>query len=52
MTPFDTEQTDRLLMTTKAVRRRLDLERPVPREIVVDCAPVDDSIVWNHGAAS
>jgi nitroreductase len=24
-------------MTTKAVRRRLDLERPVPREIVVDC---------------
>lgn len=37
MTPFDTEQTDRLLMTTKAVRRRLDLERHVPREIVVDC---------------
>lgn len=35
--PFDLEQTDRLLMTTKAVRRRLDLERPVDREVVVDC---------------
>ncbi len=35
--PFDTAQTDRLLTTTKAVRRRLDLERPVPREMIVEC---------------
>jgi nitroreductase len=37
VTPFDTAQTDRLLTTTKAVRRRLDLTRPVPRDVVVDC---------------
>ncbi|MCB1026657.1 MAG: nitroreductase family protein [Microthrixaceae bacterium] len=35
--PFDLEQIDRLLTTTKAVRRRLDLERSVDRETVVDC---------------
>jgi nitroreductase len=35
--PFDLTETDRLLMTTKAVRRRLDLTRPVPRDIVVEC---------------
>ena len=28
---------DRLLTTTKAVRRRLDLSRPVPREVVTEC---------------
>jgi nitroreductase len=35
--PFDLTQTDRLLMTTKAVRRRLDLSRPVARDVVVEC---------------
>ena len=35
--PFDLEQTDRLLSTTRAVRRRLDLERPVEREVLLDC---------------
>ncbi len=35
--PFDLSVTDRLLTTTRAVRRRLDLERPVEREIVLDC---------------
>src|SRR5690606_34657314 len=29
--------TDRLLSTTRAVRRRLDLARPVPREVILDC---------------
>jgi nitroreductase len=29
--------TDELLSTTRAVRRRLDLDRPVPRETVLDC---------------
>jgi nitroreductase len=28
---------DRLLSTTKAVRRRLDLERPVPRQVITEC---------------
>lgn len=35
--PFDLDQVDRLLTTTKAVRRRLDLERPVDPDVVVDC---------------
>ena len=34
---FDLEQTDKLLTTTRAVRKRLDLERPVPREVVLEC---------------
>ena len=36
-TPFDINETDRLLTTTRSVRKRLDLERPVPREIIEDC---------------
>lgn len=28
---------DRLLSTTKAVRRRLDLGRPVPRQVITEC---------------
>ena len=36
-TGFDTEQTDRLLTTTRAVRKRLDLTRQVPREVLLDC---------------
>lgn len=35
--PFDLNETDRLLTTTRAVRKRLDLTRPVPRELIVDC---------------
>lgn len=34
---FDLAMTDALLSTTRAVRKRLDLDRPVPREIVLDC---------------
>jgi nitroreductase len=34
---FDTAETDRLLSTTRSVRKRLDLERPVPAEVVLDC---------------
>ena len=37
MTRFDLETTDRLLSTTRAVRRRLDLERPVEPEIITEC---------------
>jgi nitroreductase len=37
MTGFDLASVDRLLSTTRAVRRRLDLARPVPRELILDC---------------
>jgi nitroreductase len=36
-TPFDLSVTDTLLSTTRAVRKRLDLTRPVPREVILDC---------------
>ena len=35
--PFPVEETDRLLSTTRSVRRRLDLERLVPEELILDC---------------
>lgn len=34
---FDTAMIDELLSTTRAVRKRLDLDRPVPREIIMEC---------------
>ncbi|CAB4870573.1 unannotated protein [freshwater metagenome] len=37
---FDLNQTDRLLTTTRAVRKRLDLTRPVPRDLIMDCIRV------------
>lgn len=37
---FDVDQADLLLTTTRAVRKRLDLTRPVPREVVLDCIRV------------
>ncbi len=36
-TTFDLDQTDHLLTTTRAVRKRLDLDRPVSRDVIVDC---------------
>ena len=39
--PFDdVTEIDRLLTTTKSVRRRLDLTRPVPREVVLECMEI------------
>lgn len=35
--PFDLAVTDRLLATTRSVRKRLDLDRPVEREVILDC---------------
>tara|TARA_B100000029_G_scaffold468044_1_gene504719 strand:- start:139 stop:783 length:645 start_codon:yes stop_codon:yes gene_type:complete len=35
--PFDLAETDRLLSTTRSVRKRLDFTRPVEREVVLDC---------------
>jgi nitroreductase len=37
---FDLTQTDRLLSTTRAVRKRLDLVRPVERDVLLDCLRV------------
>jgi nitroreductase len=34
---FDLAQTDALLSTTRAVRKRLDLEREVPDDVLLDC---------------
>lgn len=34
---FDLGQTDHLLATTRSVRKRLDLERPVEREVLLEC---------------
>jgi nitroreductase len=34
---LDITITDHLLSTTRAVRRRLDLERPVEREVILEC---------------
>jgi nitroreductase len=34
---FDLTETDRLLTTTRAVRKRLDVGRPVERALVLDC---------------
>ena len=34
---FDTAMTDELLATTRAVRKRLDLTRSVPRELINEC---------------
>jgi nitroreductase len=34
---IDLANADELLSTTRAVRKRLDLSRPVPREVILDC---------------
>ncbi len=36
-TPFDLSVTDALLSTTRAVRKRLDFDRPVPHEVIEEC---------------
>jgi nitroreductase len=40
MSDIDATVTDRLLTTTRAVRRRLDLGRPVPIDLVLECLRV------------
>jgi nitroreductase len=37
MTDFDLATVDRLLSTTRSVRKRLDFDRPVSRELVLEC---------------
>ena len=40
MGDIDLAEADRLLTTTRAVRKRLDLTRPVPHELVLECIRV------------
>ena len=40
MGDIDVAATDRLLTTTRAVRKRLDLTRPVPTDLVLECLRV------------
>lgn len=37
MTAIDTTVTDHLLSTTRAVRKRLDLDRPVEKSVILEC---------------
>jgi nitroreductase len=37
MPPLDRDTVDHLLRTTRAVRKRLDLSRPVPRAVIEEC---------------
>ena len=54
MSDFDPTDADRLLRTTKQVRKRLDLTRDVPVELLLECidisnhAPVGGNIQANQ----
>lgn len=54
MTEIDVDQADLLLTTTKQVRKRMDLTRPVPRDLILDCidiasrAPIGGNIERNR----
>jgi nitroreductase len=37
---IDRAAADELLTTTRAVRKRLDMTRPVPRDVIVDCVRI------------
>lgn len=37
---FDLAQTDKLLTTTRSVRKRLDFSRPVSRDVVLECIDI------------
>ena len=46
---FDLEQTDKLLSTTRAVRRRLDLERDVPDDLLLRCIELaTGKVMWSE----
>ncbi|MCH2173459.1 nitroreductase family protein [Myxococcota bacterium] len=48
MTGFDLETVDRLLSTTRAVRKRLDLERPVDRSTILECIELSQQAPTAH----
>ena len=48
MTGFDIETVDRLLTTTRAVRKRLDLEKPVERSVILECIRLSQQAPTAH----
>ncbi|MGE0385127.1 MAG: nitroreductase family protein [Gammaproteobacteria bacterium] len=48
MSGFDIPMIDHLLSTTRAVRRRLDFDRPVERDVVLDCIRVSQQAPTAH----
>lgn len=46
---FDIAQVDEVLATTRAVRRRLDLERPVDNQLLLDCIDVAEQAPTGGG---
>ncbi len=49
---FDIEQTDTLLGTTRAVRRRLDFERDVPDDLLMRCIELAEQAPTGAGVSS
>jgi nitroreductase len=50
--PFDLKETDRLLSTTRAVRKRLDLSKPVERSVILDCIRLSQQAPTGSNAQS
>src|SRR6516162_5055943 len=48
---FDLPQIDRLLTTTRAVRKRLDLQRPVEPEVIQECIRIAIQALTGGGYA-
>ena len=49
---FDIEQTDELLSTTRAVRRRLDFDKQVPDELLLRCIELAEQAPTGAGVSS
>ena len=49
---FDIEQTDNLLSTTRAVRRRLDFGRDVPDDLLMRCIELAEQAPTGAGVSS
>ena len=49
---FDIEQTDELLSTTRAVRRRLDFEKHVPDDLLMRCIELAEQAPTGAGVSS
>ncbi len=52
MTAFDVAEADRLLSTTRAVRRRIDTDRPVADDVLFDCIDVAEQAPSGGNVAS
>jgi nitroreductase len=50
--PFNLAETDRLLSTTRAVRKRLDLNKPVERSVILDCIRLSQQAPTGSNAQS